>query len=138
MDTEQTDKKVGGLEVDLRIVLAVERTMLANERTQLAWVRTVLGFITGGIAIDKGVSALHQARLLTGEAWVKNGHFAGLLMTSVGTALMALVTVLFIKRLWELSTMLGRRNKLLHPGTLISVFMIIVGTLSVYILTIDW
>lgn len=138
MDTEQTDKKVGGLEVDLRVDLAVERTMLANERTQLAWVRTVLGFITGGIAIDKGVSALHQARLLSGEAWEKNGHFAGLLMTSVGTALMVLVTVLFIKRLWELSTMMGRRNKLFHPGTLISVFMIIVGTMSVYLLTIDW
>ena len=39
---------------DPRLDLAVERTSLSLERTQLAWVRTVIGFITAGLAIDKG------------------------------------------------------------------------------------
>jgi uncharacterized membrane protein YidH (DUF202 family) len=125
-------------ETDPRIDLALERTMYAMERTQLAWVRTVLGFITGGIAIDKGLSALHQARVLSGVAWEKNGHFGGLLLTSFGTGMMALVTIFYVIRMWQLSDMLGRRNKLLYPGTLVSVFMCIVGALSVYFLTIPW
>lgn len=138
MKDEDTIKKEAGPDVDPRVDLAVERTMYALERTQLAWVRTVLGLITGGIAIDKGVSALHQARLLSGVAWERNGHFAGLLLTSTGTALMALVTVFYIIRMWQLATMLSRKNKLIYPGTLISVFMCIVGSLSIYFLTLSW
>ena len=138
MKDEQNNNKEAGPAVDPRVDLAVERTMYALDRTQLAWVRTVLGFITGGIAIDKGVSALHQARLLSGEAWERNGHFAGLLLTSVGTALMTLVTVFYIIRMWQLATMLEKRNKLIYPGTILSVFMCIVGALSIYSLTFPW
>jgi uncharacterized membrane protein YidH (DUF202 family) len=138
MGDEPTRSKEVEHEADPRVELAVERTMYAIERTQLAWVRTVLGLITGGIAIDKGVSALHQARLISGTAWEKNGHFAGLLLTSFGTGVMALVTIFYVIRLWQLSDMLGRRNKLLYPGALVSVFMCIVGALSIYFLTIPW
>jgi uncharacterized membrane protein YidH (DUF202 family) len=138
MNDEETIKKEAGPNVDPRVDLAVERTMYALERTQLAWVRTVLAFITGGVAIDKAVSVLHKARLLSGVAWEKNGHFAGLLLTSCGTALIALVTVFFIIRMWQLATILGRTNKLLYPGTLVSVFMCILGALSIYFLTFSW
>jgi uncharacterized membrane protein YidH (DUF202 family) len=138
MKEEQTYRGEAEHDADPRVDFAVERTMYAIERTQLAWVRTVLAFITGGIAIDKGVSVLHQARLISGEAWEKNGHFAGLLLTICGTTLMALVTVYYIIRMWKLTTMLGRRNKLLYPGTIISVFMCIVGALSIYFLTFTW
>jgi uncharacterized membrane protein YidH (DUF202 family) len=138
MRDETSIMKDAGQNVDPRFDLAVERTMYALERTQLAWVRTVLGLITGGIAIDAGVSALHQARLISGEAWEKNGHFAGLLLTSVGTALIALVTIFYIIRMWQLATMLGRKNKLIYPGTLISGFMCGVGGLSIYFLTFTW
>ncbi|MFN8257062.1 MAG: DUF202 domain-containing protein [Bacteroidales bacterium] len=135
---EQRVMKEVGFDLNLNVNLAVERTMYALERTQLAWVRTVLGLITAGIAIDKGVSALHQARLISGEAWDKNGHFAGLLLTWVGTLLMILVTVFYIIRMWQLASMLRKRNRLLYPGTLISVFICILGFLSVYFLTLSW
>jgi uncharacterized membrane protein YidH (DUF202 family) len=125
-------------EDDPRVDLAVERTIYAIERTQLSWVRTVLGFITGGIALDKGMSALHQARVVSGVAWEKNGHFGGLLLTSGGTLLMVISTIFYIIRIWQLTTTLGRKNKLLSPGTLVSAFMVIVGVLSVYFLTIPW
>lgn len=138
MKEENTIRTEAEPDVDPRVDLAVERTMLAMERTQLAWVRTVMGLITAGIAIDKGVSVLHEARMISGVAWEKNGHFAGLLLTIGGTALMAIVTVLYVIRMWELTTMLGRKNKLIHPGTLISVFLCVVGALSIYFLTFAW
>lgn len=136
MEDEQIIRREAEHNADPRVDLAMERTMYAIERTQLSWVRTVLALITGGIAIDKGLSALHKARVLSGVAWEKNGHFGGLLLTSGGTVLIALVTVYYIIRIWQLSEMLGKRNKLLYPGTLASVFMCIVGVLSVYFLTI--
>jgi len=138
MEDEQTIRREVEHNADPRVDLAVERTMYAMERTQLAWVRTVLGFITGGIAIDKGVSALHQARLISGIAWEKNGHFAGLLLTSFGTGMITIVTVFYIVRMWQLATILGKRNKLIYPGTLVSIFMCIIGALSIYFLTLTW
>jgi uncharacterized membrane protein YidH (DUF202 family) len=108
--------------------------MLAMERTQLAWVRTVLGMITAGIAIDK----VHLARIIAGIAWQKNAHMAGLLLTSAGTALITLTTVLYIARMHKLSLMRGSRTTILQPGTLISIFMIVIGALAIYSLIYDW
>ena len=134
MEDEQTIRKEIEQDVDPRVDLAVERTMLAMERTQLAWVRTVLALITAGIAIDK----VHLARIIAGIAWQKNAHMAGLLLTSAGTALITLATVLYIVRMHKLSLMRGRRTTILQPGTLISIFMIVVGALAIYSLTFDW
>jgi putative membrane protein len=138
MKDEQSIRKLAERDVDPRVDLAVERTILAMERTQLAWVRTVMGLITAGIAIDKGLSAMHQARLLAGVAWEENGHFAGLLLTIGGTAMMAFATILYILRLRELTVMRGLRNKLPQPGVLISIFLCIVGGLAIYSLTFAW
>jgi len=134
MKDEQTIRKEAENDVDPRVDLAVERTMLAMERTQLAWVRTVITLITAGIAIDK----VHLARIIAGIAWQKNAHMAGLLLTSAGTALITLATVLYIIRIRELSLMRGRKNSLLQPGTLISIFIIVIGALAIYSLTFDW
>ncbi len=128
MKDEQTIIKEAENDVDPRVDLAVERTMLAMERTQLAWVRTVITLITAGIAIDK----VHLARIIAGIAWQKDAHFAGLLLTSTGTALMAFVTFLFILRTRELKTMRISRNNLPQPGTLISIFMVVVGALAIF------
>ena len=128
MKDEQAIIKEAENDVDPRVDLAVERTMLAMERTQLAWVRTVITLITAGIAIDK----VHLARIIAGIAWQKDAHFAGLLLTSTGTALMAFVTFLFILRMKELKSMRTSRNNLPQPGTLISIFMIVVGALAIF------
>jgi uncharacterized membrane protein YidH (DUF202 family) len=125
-------------DADPRIDLAVERTLLAIERTQLAWVRTVIGMITAGIAIDKGTAALHQARLLSGVAWAKNGHFAGLLLTIGGTLLIALATIIFTLRIRELNHIRGLKGKFPPPGVLISFFSCLFGALAIYSLTFSW
>jgi len=125
-------------DADPRIDLAVERTLLAIERTQLAWVRTVMGMITAGIALDKGLAALHQARLISGTAWEKNGHFGGLLLTSGGTLFMIFPTIMYIRRMRELNLMRGTKSKLPPPGVLISFFICMIGALAIYFLTFAW
>jgi putative membrane protein len=132
MSDEQQIRIQAERDADPRIDLAVERTMLALERTQLAWVRTIIGLITAGIAIDKGFEALHAARLVTGEAWVRNGHLAGLVMTISGTLLILISGVYYIKRLNELGRMLGKPRKLLDPGVILSLFITLVGFLVLY------
>ena len=134
MKDEKAIIKEAEKDVDPRVDLAVERTMLAMERTQLAWVRTVLTMITAGIAIDK----LHMARIIAGIAWQKDAHMAGLLLTSAGTALITLSTVHYIKRVRELTLMRGQKNNLLQPGTLISLFVIVIGALAIFSLAYSW
>ena len=134
MKDEQIIRKEAERDVDPRVDLAVERTMLALERTQLAWVRTVITLITAGIAIDK----VHLARIIAGIAWQKNAHFAGLLLTSAGTVLITLTTILYIIRIRELTLVRGRSNKIPNPGTLISIFIILIGVLAIYSLTFSW
>jgi len=134
MKDEQSIRKEAENDVDPRVDLAVERTMLALERTQLAWVRTVLTLITAGIAIDK----LHLARIVAGIAWQKDAHMAGVLLTSAGTALIILTTINYIKRKRELSLMRGRKNTLLEGGTLISIFITIIGALAIFSLVYSW
>lgn len=121
---------------DPRVDLAVERTILAHERTQLAWVRTILGVITAGIAIDKGFAALHDARVLAGKEWAKNGHFAGMLLSITGTILIFLTLYYYNKRIAELFKMIERPRKILDPTLLLSLFTIIIGILAIYFLTI--
>jgi uncharacterized membrane protein YidH (DUF202 family) len=134
MEDEQSIRKEAENDVDPRVDLAVERTMLAMERTQLAWVRTVITLITAGIAIDK----VHLARIIAGIAWQKDAHIAGLLLTSAGTALITLTTVHYIIRTRELSLMRGRKNSLIEGGTLISIFIVLIGALSIYSLLYSW
>jgi uncharacterized membrane protein YidH (DUF202 family) len=138
MEDKQKIRTDAERDADPRIDLAVERTLLALERTQLAWVRTVIGMITAGIALDKGFAALHQARLLSGVAWEKNGHFGGLFLTIGGTLLMMFTSVLYILRTRELNLMRGIKNKLPPPGILISFFICLVGALAIYFLTFSW
>ncbi len=118
--------------------LAVERTTLALERTQLAWVRTVIGFITAGFAIDKGTAILHQSRVVSGVAWSRNGHFAGLLLTITATILMTAVTLLYIRRSAELNRMQPMKTSPFAPTALLSIFVCVVGGITIYFLNIDW
>jgi putative membrane protein len=136
MNTEQHIRMDAERDADPRIDLAVERTMLALERTQLAWVRTIIGLIAAGIAIDRGFEALHAARLVTGNAWAKNGHLAGLVMAVSGTLLILISSVYYIRRMNELGRMLGRQRKLLDPGMILSLFITGVGFLVIYFMVL--
>jgi len=124
--------------VDPRIDLAIERTSLALERTQLAWVRTVIGFITAGFAIDKATTVLYEARLVSGVALSKNGHFAGLLLTGVATVLMIVVTITYVRRTLQLSKMRVSKERPTTSTTLLSIFVCLIGGITIYFLDIPW
>jgi len=114
-------------ESDPRVDLAIERTELALERTQLAWMRTVLGFIGSGIALDKGVEAMHKTRLETGNALFNSAHVIGISLSVVGTLLMLIVTFFYLHRSRALSRMKGTKPVRLTPGTLGSMLIILLG-----------
>jgi uncharacterized membrane protein YidH (DUF202 family) len=138
MEQDQQTRAKAEQDADPRIDLAVERTSYAMERTQLAWVRTVMGFITAGLAIDKGTEALHEARMVAGVAWSKNGHFAGMLLTITATALMIIATVIYVRRMKQLNKMRGIKTDLRAPTTILSVFICFLGALAIYFLQIPW
>lgn len=123
-------------DTDPRIDLAIERTRLALERTQLAWIRTIITMITAGIAIDRGFAALHDARLVTGDAWVKNGHLAGLVLSVSGTLLIILTTIFYSKRTGELYRMEKRKSRVFDSGTILSLLVTIIGLLVIYFVLI--
>jgi putative membrane protein len=120
---------------DPRIEVAIERTQLAFERTQLAWIRTVLALITAGLAIDKGTEALHQARIAMGEALVKDGHVAGMLLTISGTVMMIIVTVISFRRIKELDQMNRNRRHLHYPVFVLSFVICFFGVIVIWFLS---
>lgn len=142
MDTnhekDNQTRKHAEADADPRVDLAVERTELAMERTQLAWARTVLTFITGGIAIDKGTEALHDARLFAGDALVKSGHVTGMFLSVTSTTLMVLTTIIYARRKAELNQMRGLKTKMPSPTTLLSIVVCILGSLAIYFMRIPW
>jgi putative membrane protein len=137
MKDEQQIREEAERDADPRIDLAIERTLLAWERTQLAWIRTVFGLVVAGIALDRGFVALHEARLVTGDAWVKNGHLAGLVMAISGTVLMVIATTYYTRRMIELTRLMKKRRGILDPGLILSLIVTIVGILVIYFMLID-
>jgi putative membrane protein len=134
MADEQQIKTLAVQDDDPRIDIALERTQLAYDRTQLAWIRTVLSLITAGIAIDKGTQALHEARIAMGEALVKDGHVAGLLLSISGTFMMILVMAIYFKRIKELDEMRGISRKLPQPVFILSFVVSFFGIIAIYFL----
>jgi len=132
MNNEQQIRATAEQDADPRIDLAVERTILALVRTQLAWIRTMITLMTAGLAIDKGFAALHEARLLSGEAWINNGHLAGLIMTITGTLMIILVTINYVMGIKALNNMKGTRRKLFDSGLILSLIIIAIGFLMLY------
>jgi inner membrane protein YidH len=139
INTEETNDsfpKNEDLKLDPRLSFSIEATVLALERTQLAWIRTLLSMIGGGFVIDKSLEALHKARIESGQAWVRHAHFGGLVITGIGTFLMAVVTILYLKRNWKLVEMNGARKSYLDPAFLLSALTVIVGVMLTYFIAI--
>lgn len=124
-------------ESDPRVDLAVERTELALDRTQLAWIRTVLGFLGSGIALDKGIDAIHKSRVESGDALIQNAHFIGLSLSVSGTVMMIITTWYFIYRSNQLAKMKGGKPYKLHPGAFASCLIILLGLTISFLLWIS-
>ena len=113
--------------------LAVLNTRLALDRTQLAWVRTGFGFITAGIAIDKAAEALHAARLLTHQAWVKGSHLTGLVMVSCSTLILILVTAAYVRAASALPRPHGALLPFSAAVVCVTALLILTGSLLTYL-----
>lgn len=124
-------------DTDPRVYLAIERTILALERTQLAWIRTVMVMMTAGFALDKGLDTLHKARLASGDALMRNGHAAGVILNLTAVVLMLIVTILHIKRSRKFVKMQGAIKSIFSPDFLLSFFVILIGCLLIYFLNFD-
>ena len=123
---------------DPRVELAIHRTELAIERTQLAWVRTTFSLYTAGIALDKGLEALHQARMLQGSNWVQTGHSAGIFLALLGTVLSALTTYVYYRRIRDLAIVKGSPMTYILPAGWLSFIASILGVpLIVFMLSGD-
>jgi len=130
MEKEESDqqlRKEAEQDADPRVDLAVERTEYALERTQLAWIRTVLSMLGGGIALDKGVEAIHKARVETGVSLVNSAHAIGIALSITGTLLMLFTTIFYIRRSQSLAKIKGTKPERIPPGVLGSILILILG-----------
>ena len=59
------------------------------------------------------------------------------MITSVGTLLMVVVTILYLRRNWKLVEMNGARKSYLDPAFLLSALTVVVGVMLSYFIAID-
>jgi len=130
-------RKEAEADTDPRVDLAVERTELAWERTQLAWTRTTLTFIVSGIALDKGMEAIHANRLESGNALVQNAHAIGITLSTGGTILLLIVTLYYIKRIRRLTIMKGAKPVLIPAVAISSILIILLGVIISFLLLVS-
>ena len=130
-------RKKAEADSDPRVDLAVERTELAWERTQLAWTRTTLTFIVSGIALDKGIEAIHRNRLESGNALVQNAHAIGIVLSMGGTILLLITTLYYIKRIRRLTIMKGAKSVLIPAVAISSILIILLGVILSFLLLIS-
>jgi uncharacterized membrane protein YidH (DUF202 family) len=119
---------------NIREHLAAERTELALESTQLAWIRTVLTFMATGMAISKGVEALHNAKVISGKNLTIHANFAGIFLTIAGTVMLIVATFYFLLRRKQLAKIRGEFAFKMVPALLISICTILIGLGLSYLL----
>ena len=122
---------------NIREYLAAERTELALETTQLSWIRTVLTFMATGLAISKGIEALHSARVISGKALINHANFVGIFLTVAATVMLIVATFYFISRRRQLARIRGEFVFKAIPTFLISICTIILGLGLSYLLIIS-
>ena len=135
--TGQPGREDSEEEMDPRTDLAVERTELALERTQLAWIRTLLSMIGGGFVVDKGLAALHQSRVKSGEAWMNHAHLGGIIITGSGTLLMIMVTILYYRKAVRLARLKHDPRFLVDPALALSLLTVVLGAVLLYFIFIS-
>jgi uncharacterized membrane protein YidH (DUF202 family) len=124
---EELLRKTAEHESDPRVDLAVERTELALERTQLSWIRLSLALLGSGVALDKGIEAVHEARIESGDALVRNAHMIGIYLSVAGTMLMIINTWRFVRRSRSLAQMKKSKPMWIPPGAAASLVVILLG-----------
>jgi putative membrane protein len=122
-------------ELDYNTEMAVERTELAYKRTQLAWVRTVFTLITAGIALDQVMRMIHKP-VNMGAIWIRNGNLISILLASIGSFLLILETLLYIRRITKLRKSRGSEPGKFSSTVLLSFFVIMLGALVTWLMIV--
>jgi len=122
---------------DIRVDLAVQRTELALDRTQLSWARTVIGLSGAGVALDKGLRLLHEARVLSGDAWIRNGHAGGLTLTALSTLLLIAVSWEHWRTAKWLARLKGAPSAPFPLTLVVSLMVILLGVIVFVVLLAD-
>ncbi len=120
--------------IDYNTILAVERTELAYKRTQLAWVRTVFTLITAGIALDQVLRVIHKPNVSFGEIWIRNGNLISILLASVGSLLLIVETLLYVRRIRKLMNSRNAIPDKISSTVMLSVFVIFLGVLVTFLM----
>jgi putative membrane protein len=123
-------------EADPRVDLAVKRTELAWDRTLLAWLRTASALMAAGVAFDKGVQLLHEARLAAGTALIRSGHVVGLSFTASSTLLLVVVCWQYVKDMRELATIKGVRPRPVPPALVACMLFALLGVIVFFVLIV--
>ena len=121
---------------DPRNEWAIERTELALERTHLAWIRTLFTLMTAGIAIDKGLELIHEARLVRGDALFRNAHAIGISLTSIGSVLLLIESIAYIQRSRQLARMKNKKSFAMSTPIVLSLLVFLLGIILTYFLII--
>jgi len=119
---------------DPRVDLAVKRTEPAWDRTLLAWLRTSSALMAAGVAFDKGVQLLHEARLAAGTALVRSGHVIGLSFTAASTLLLIVVCWQYLKDMRELATIKGVNSRPVPPALVACLLFAMLGVIVFFVL----
>jgi putative membrane protein len=119
---------------DVRVDLSVQRTLLASERTLLAWVRTALSLMAAGVAFDKGVRLLHEARVLEGTALVQGAHVVGMTLTGAIVVLLTIVMWNHVRSARAITRIAGPRSSGVTPALLAAGLVVVVGCAALAIL----
>jgi uncharacterized membrane protein YidH (DUF202 family) len=121
--------------LDYNTEMAVERTELAYKRTQLSWVRTVFTLITAGIALDQVMRMIHKP-VNMGAIWIRNGNLISILLASVGSFLLIIETMLYVKRISKLMKSRGAEPSKFSSTVLLSFFVIMLGVLVTWLMIV--
>lgn len=119
---------------DLNVKMSIENTELAYKRTQLAWVRTVFAIITTAIALDQVVKAIHDPKIKMGSIWIKNSNLISSLLTSVGSILLIVETIFYVRRTRKLIQLREGEQQKFSGTAILSVFVVILGLMVTYML----
>ncbi len=114
------------VETNAQVQLAIQRTELALERTQLAWVRTAFAIISAGLAMEKGLQALHDAKLLAERDWLTGGHYGGVFLSLIATVSLTLTTVRYRAYIQSIGGDLSRHT-IANPTVWLSLLVILMG-----------
>jgi len=122
---------------DPRVDLAILRSELAWDRTLLAWVRTALSLMAAGVAFDKGIRLLHEARLAAGTALVRSSHFVGISLTSASILLLVIVALKYISTIRMLARLGQRTPPRVTSTLLIAILTVLLGCAALIVLFIS-